>query len=162
MLLDAWSAVEKVTAARLVLVGAGPLETRLRAHAYASRVTFLPFTNDRTDVADLLAALDLYVAPGRVETFGLSSLEALASGTPLLAANAGGVAEQVERSGAGRVFEAGNTASLSEQAIALLAEDAYALGARGRAYAEAEHSWSTVFDRLFDVYAGVVANHAMR
>ena len=123
MLLDAWSAVEKVTAARLVLVGTGPLETRLRAHPYASRLTFLPFKNDRTEVADLLAALDLYVAPGRVETFGLSSLEALASGTPVLAADAGGVAEQVERSGAGRVFEAGNTASLSEQAIALLAED---------------------------------------
>jgi alpha-1,6-mannosyltransferase len=162
MLLDAWHTVEQQTGARLVLVGAGPLETRLRAHPYAARVTFLPFTNSRTDVADLLAALDLYIAPGRVETFGLSSLEALASGTPLLAANTGGVAEQVEHSGAGATFEAGDSQSLSEQAINLLSRDPAALGVLGRQYAESEHSWTRVFDRVFAVYAGVVANRGRR
>jgi alpha-1,6-mannosyltransferase len=162
MLLDTWQSVEQRIGARLVLVGAGPLETRLRAHSYAPRVTFLPFMNDRTAVADLLAALDLYIAPGRVETFGLSSLEALASGTPLLAANSGGVAEQVEQSSAGSTFVAGDAVALSEEAIALLRQNRAALGAQGRAYAESEHSWTTVFDRLFAVYADVVAQHGVR
>jgi hypothetical protein len=40
--------------------------------------------------------------------------------------------------------------------VKLFQQDLVALGARGRAYAEAEHSWSTVFDRLFAVYRSVL------
>ncbi|MEP6781014.1 MAG: glycosyltransferase, partial [Gemmatimonadaceae bacterium] len=81
MVLNAWSAVEKKCGARLVLVGTGPLEPTLRSHPYAPRVTFVPFQSDRETLARLLASFDIYVSPGRIETFGLSSLEALASGT---------------------------------------------------------------------------------
>ncbi|MDQ6611307.1 MAG: glycosyltransferase [Gemmatimonadota bacterium] len=157
MLLDAWPAVERRCGARLVLVGTGPLEPTLRSHAYAPRVTFVPFQSDRETLAKLLACFDVYVSPGRIETFGLSSLEALASGTPVLSANEGGVSEQVAGSKAGRVFEAGLRASVSEQAIALFESNLTELGARGRAYAEREHSWSFVFDRLFEVYRDVLA-----
>ena len=156
VLLDAWKSVEARCGARLVLVGTGPLEPMLRAHPYGPRVTFIPFQSGRESLADLLAAFDVYVAPGRIETFGLSSLEALASGTPVLSADEGGVAEQVENSGAGRTFLAANAASLAEQAEQLFAADRVALGAQGRAYAETEHSWETVFDRLFAVYRDVL------
>ena len=156
VVLDAWSAVERATDARLVLVGAGPLEPRLRAHPYASRVHFLPFQHDRRALADLLAALDVYIAPGAIETFGLSALEALASGTPVLSADAGGVADHVRASGAGRLFVPHCSASLAEEAIALLRADLMALGAAGRRFAEAEHDWTTVFDRLFAVYDEVL------
>ena len=158
MVLNAWSDVEKKCGARLVLVGTGPLEPTLRAHPYASRVTFVPFQTNREALAKLLASFDIYVSPGRIETFGLSSLEALASGTPVLSANEGGVAEQVAASDAGRVFEAGVSASVAEQAIALFTSDLHELGARGRAYAEREHSWTYVFDRLFQVYRDVLAS----
>ena len=60
-----------------------------------------------TRLADLLAAVDLAVAPCSIETFGLSALEALASGTPLLSADRGGVAETVGRSGAGATVRLG-------------------------------------------------------
>lgn len=157
VLLNAWPDVERKTGARLVLVGAGPMEARLRAHTYANRVIFLPFQNDRATLARLLGSFDIYVSPGRIETFGLSSLEALASCTPVLCANEGGVAEQVAASHAGRTFEAGNSASLAEEAVALFASDLATMGARGRVYAEREHSWTSVFDRLFDVYRSVLA-----
>ena len=157
MVLNAWPAVEKKCGARLVLVGTGPLEPTLRAHPYASRVTFIPFQSDREVLARLLASFDVYVSPGRIETFGLSSLEALASGTPVLSANEGGVSEQVAASQAGRVFEAGEIGSVAEQAIALFADNLNELGLRGRAYAEREHSWTYVFDRLFQVYRDVLA-----
>ena len=157
MVLNAWPAVEKKCGARLVLVGTGPLEPTLRAHPYAKRVTFIPFQSDREVLARLLASFDVYVSPGRIETFGLSSLEALASGTPVLSANEGGVSEQVAASQAGRVFEAGETGSVAEQAIALFADNLNELGLRGRAYAEREHSWTYVFDRLFQVYRDVLA-----
>jgi hypothetical protein len=34
--------------------------------------------------------------------------------------------------------------------------DLRALGAQGRAYAEAHHGWDTVLDRLFDIYRGIL------
>ncbi len=157
VVLDAWREVERRTGARLVLVGGGPLEAALRAHRYAARVTFVPFQPSRAALADVLASLDLYIAPGRIETFGLSSLEALSSGVPVLSADSGGVREQVERSGAGATFVAGDAESLCESACGLFGEDLVALGRQGRAYAVAEHAWDRVFDQLFDVYRAVLA-----
>ena len=108
-------------------------------------------------LADLLAALDLYVAPGPIETFGLSAVEAMACGTPLLSVNRGGVADHVHASGAGRVYDIGQPASLTEQAVALLQEDLPALGRTASAHAAREHAWPAVFARLFAVYREVGA-----
>ena len=159
VVLDAWAVVERRTGARLALVGTGPLEAALRAHPYGSRVTFVPFQPDREALADLLASFDVYIAPGRIETFGLSSLEALASGTPVLSADEGGVSEQVARSGAGRMFTSGEAESLAAEAALLFSDDLALMGRYGRAYAEREHAWDTVFDRLFDVYREVLRTH---
>lgn len=157
VLLEAWATVERQCGARLALIGTGPMEQRLRAHGYAHRVYWLPFQSDRAELAALLASADLYVAPGRIETFGLSSLEALACGTPVLSASEGGVSEQVSASGAGATFDSGIAASLAEQAIALFRGDLASQGRRGRVYAEREHGWDAVFDRLMGVYRDVIA-----
>jgi len=156
VVLDGWAEVERRSGARLALVGAGPMEARLRAHPYGARVIFVPFVQSREALADLLAALDVYVAAGPIETFGLSAIEAMASGTPVLTVSVGAVVERVRESGAGAVFELRQPASLAEEAVQLFQQDLVALGVRGRAYAEAEHSWSTVFDRLFAVYRSVL------
>ncbi len=116
------------------------------------RATWLPFEHDRNRLADLYAAAELVAAPCPIETFGLAGLEALASGVPVLAADRGGVAEMVERSGGRVTLPAGDRAGLAEAAVAMLQGDLRALGVRGRAYAEAHHGWDGVFDRLFEVY----------
>jgi alpha-1,6-mannosyltransferase len=148
----AWDEVHRRTGAHLLLVGAsaGGLQVAERPG-----VLVRPFQCDRDVVADLHAAADIYVAPCPSETFGLAALEALASGTPVLAPDAGGVTELVERSGGGRIFRAGEPGSLAEEAMALLQDDLPGLGARARAYAEREHDWDAVFDRLFEVYRRV-------
>lgn len=157
VLLDAWREVHRRTGAQLALVGDGPVRARLVAQADgAPWVRFLPYERDREKLADFLAALDLFVAPSSNETFGLAPLEALASGTPVLCANRGGTSEQVEASGAGARFVSGEAGSLAEEAVALLRSDLAALGAKGRAYAEQDHSWESVFDRIFALYDTVV------
>lgn len=66
---------------RLLLVGDGPERQRLegiaREHGVADRVVF---AGQRSDVAAVLSAFDLFVACSKQETFGLSVLEALANG----------------------------------------------------------------------------------
>jgi alpha-1,6-mannosyltransferase len=105
VLLDGWREVHRRTGAQLALVGDGPMRARLVAQADGSPwVRFLPYERDRDRLADLLAAVDLFVAPSSNETFGLAPLEALASGTPVLSADRGGISEQVETSGAGARF----------------------------------------------------------
>ena len=156
LLLTAWREVERRTGARLVLVGDGPARRRLQRSPGSDRMYWLPFQQDRDRLADLLAAVDLAVAPCSIETFGLSALEALASGTPLLSADRGGVAETVTRSGAGKLFASGDAAALVEQAELLLRGDLAAFGAAGRRHAEAHHGWDAVLDRIFHVYRGIL------
>jgi alpha-1,6-mannosyltransferase len=153
VLIDGWREVHRRTGAQLALVGDGPMRARLVAQADgAPWCRFLPYETDRDRLADLLAAIDLFVAPSSNETFGLAPLEALASGTPVLSADRGGISEQVETSAAGTRFESGEPRSLAEAAIALLQSDLVALGAKGRQYAETDHSWESVFDRIFALY----------
>jgi alpha-1,6-mannosyltransferase len=158
VLVEAWNTIERQTDAYLVLVGDGPARRHLRALSAADRIVWVPYQTDRTQLANVLAALDIFVSPGSIETFGLSALEAAASGTTVISADRGGVAEQIRRSGGGAVFPAGEPGALAEVAIRLLRSpaDLPRIGALGRAYAEREHAWSGVFDRIFDVYRRVV------
>jgi alpha-1,6-mannosyltransferase len=156
LLLASWPEVERRSGARLVLIGYGPSRRRLQRRAGSQRFFWLPFEADRERLADLMAAADLYVAPCSLETFGLSALEALASGTPILSADRGGVAETVSRSGAGGLFPSGEAGGLAEAAVRLLTSDLRKLGDRGRAYVEAHHGWDMVFDRLFAVYRRIL------
>jgi alpha-1,6-mannosyltransferase len=158
LLLTAWREVERRTGARLVLIGDGPSRPRLQRHPGGRRCLWLPFESDRERLADLMAAVDLYIAPCSLETFGLSALEALASGTPILTADRGGVAETVNRSGAGAMFPSGDAGALTEAAARLLGGNLRELGVRGRAYVEAHHGWDMVFDHLFDVYRKILAS----
>jgi alpha-1,6-mannosyltransferase len=157
LLLSAWLEVERRTGARLVLIGLGPAARSLRRSRGGGRAVWLPYERDRDLLADLYASVDLVVAPGSAETFGLAALEALASGVPVLSADRGGVAETVARSGAGRLYTSGDVAHLVEVAVGLLGEDLPRLGGVGRRYAEENHGWDAVFDRLFQTYRRVLA-----
>jgi alpha-1,6-mannosyltransferase len=156
LLLRAWPEIERRTSARLALIGDGPSRRRFQRLPNSERLFWLPFERDRDRLADLLAAVDLYVAPCSLETFGLSALEALASGTPLLTADRGGVAETATRSGAGALFRSGDPGALAETACRMFGEDLNRLGAIGRSHTEAHHGWDTVFDRLFGIYSRII------
>lgn len=156
VLLAGWPEVYRKTGAILALVGDGPVRHALEAQAGdAPWVRFLPYERDRSRLADFLAAIDIFVAPSSNETFGLAPLEAMATGTPVLTADRGGVSEQVAESGAGARFESGSPGALAESAVQLLGADLARLGRRGRDHAEEHHDWDTVFDRIFTLYADV-------
>lgn len=83
-------------AARLWMVGDGPRRPALEARARDLPVVFTGHVHDRRELATLLARADVAVAPCPYETFGLAALEALACGTPVVAADSGAVPEIVQ------------------------------------------------------------------
>ena len=75
----------------LVLIGDGP------AVPHGRRVLRLPYQADTAALATALAGADLFVHAGDQETYGLSLLESLACGTPVLACARAGVADLVDQ-----------------------------------------------------------------
>ena len=80
-------------AARLLVVGEGPLRARLERQAARLPVDFTGFISNRRTVAGLLASADVALAPGPHETFGLAALESLACGTPAVVSRTSALAE---------------------------------------------------------------------
>jgi alpha-1,6-mannosyltransferase len=83
----------------LVVAGDGPLRRSLQASAARLPVSFLGHVANRESLAKLLATADVVIAPGPAETFGLSALEALASGTPVVVSSQSALPEVVGQAG---------------------------------------------------------------
>jgi alpha-1,6-mannosyltransferase len=100
--LDALAALRRTgVRAALVVAGDGPLAGSLERRAAAERlpVEFLGHVADRETLADLQAAADVCLAPGPAETFGLSALEALACGTPVVCSASSALPEVIGDAG---------------------------------------------------------------
>ena len=85
-------AIAQVPDATLAIVGDGPLRPELERLAAELEAPVI-FTGVRSDARALMGAADVVVMPSRWEGLPLSALEALASGTPLVATNVRGLRE---------------------------------------------------------------------
>ncbi|WP_281172458.1 glycosyltransferase family 4 protein [Pseudonocardia spinosispora] len=145
---------------RLVVVGEGPSEARLRE--LLPGAAFLGF-REGDELAELYASLDVFVHTGPSETFCQAVQEALASGVPVVAPDAGGPRDLVAPGRTGYLFPPGTDPSDPESAEALRAA-VLALTEpelRRRAGLAARRSvlqrdWGTVCDELMDHYAQVM------
>lgn len=124
-----------------------------------ARVSRLPFQRDQRALARLLASCDLLVHPGDCETFGLIVLEAMGCGLPVVAANAGGLAELVDDD-TGVLARPNCPASLAEAIRHAARCDLAALGANARRKVEASFGWETVFSQLLTHYCKLLPQDA--
>ncbi|MFG2333919.1 glycosyltransferase [Streptomyces sp. NPDC048604] len=135
--------------AALVVAGEGPLREGLERRARGLPVRFLGHVADREALAGLQASADVCLAPGPAETFGLSALEALACGTPVVASASSALPEVLGPAGASA---ADDPAAFAAAVRTLLAEPEPVRRARARARAEL-FSWqrsTTAFLRAHD------------
>lgn len=108
---------------------------------------------DRPDLARLLGAASLVVVPSRAETFGIVALEAAACGTPVVAADVGGLPESVAHGSTGVLVEGRDPAAWAA-ACRRLIDDPVALSelsASARIEVE-RRTWQASAERLDEVY----------
>jgi N-acetyl-alpha-D-glucosaminyl L-malate synthase BshA len=105
----------------LVMVGDGPDRVHAEAEARELGVEQEVFFLGKIEtVAPLLSAADLFLLPTQSESFGLSALEALASGVPVIGTQAGGLPEVVRDGETGRLCAVGDIDSMARAAIDIL------------------------------------------
>jgi glycosyltransferase involved in cell wall biosynthesis len=145
--------------ARLVIAGDGPYASTLRASSSAATgVDFVGFIDRQRDLPALYASADAFLCASTTETLGLVILEAMASGLPVAAVAAGGVADHLRHFDTGLAVAA-RTESFAS-AITELAENRSLrkrLGRSARLWAVAI-DWNRELDRLVESYAEVIAD----
>ncbi len=95
VLIDAFADLQKTkTSTRLILGGYGQLIPEMKARVNELNLTSVVHFTDRltkVEVASILQAADVYVQSSNYETFSVICAEALATGTPVIATNIGGM-----------------------------------------------------------------------
>ena len=129
----------------LLAIGAGPTPPS------GERVLVRPYLGDVHALATVLASVDAFVHAGDQETFGLSVLEAMACGTPVVARAAEGLAELVDDS-VGIAVRSGNANSFAQGIADLFSEDGVNRSRAARRRAE-WHDWNRVLPGLMTHYA---------
>lgn len=145
---------------RFLIVGGGPLEQTLRAQAcdrgLSGRVIF---TGMRQDVAQLLAAADVFALLSQHEPLPTVILEAMAMRLPVVACDSGGVPEMVMDGQTGVLVRSADPADVAQSILTLLAhpEEAVQMGRQGRARVEAQFgaaSWTRQLESRYREASG--------
>ena len=160
VVVDAFRRLPEALGARLVLLGDGPLRADIEALG-EKRIHLTGFVRSRVELARWLASADLYVSAMADETFGVSIVEAQASGLPVVGVAAGAMIDRVTAA-TGRLGPVGNAAAMAKNILAVLGGDRAAMGAAARANA-LSFSWERSMEILFgDVYPRALARAQAR
>jgi D-inositol-3-phosphate glycosyltransferase len=168
-LMEAWRLLRP--AAHVVLLVAGPdmdghaWNVGPEARAFASEhglqdsVRFLGATGD---VPSLMHAADVAIQPSHFEALGLSAIEALACGVPVVASAVGGLLDFVKDGENGLMFPAQDAAALAGCLRSLVADSdgRRRLAARARRSVETEYDERIVFARFATLARDLAAAHA--
>ena len=139
----------------LTLVGDGPLRQQAAQLAAACPAHIkVEFLGQRQDVAEILAASNLFVLSTNWEGFPLSILEAMRAGLPVIATDVGGVREAVTDGDNGLLVRARDLDGLTEAIRRLVADPAIRerMGARGRIAYEERFSVGAMLRKTSSVY----------
>jgi N-acetyl-alpha-D-glucosaminyl L-malate synthase BshA len=113
--------VQEQIPAKLILIGDGPerifiqqlvKELKLGDHVY--------FLGEQDHLEPLFFCADLFLLPSEQESFGLTALEAMACGVPVICAETGGLPEVISHGETGFLFPIGEIRKMAENAVNLL------------------------------------------
>jgi len=147
LVVDAFRKLPPRLGAKLVLIGEGPVRDEILA-AEDERMVSPGYLTDRAELARWLASADIYVSAMADETFGVSVVEAQASGLPVVGVAAGAMLDRVD-SETGRLGPVDDSSSMAANILQVWDSDRKAMGASARAHVQGQFSWDRTFQTLF-------------
>lgn len=159
--IEAFARIDPSLAGELIICGGATsgfddyvtdLHRRVAERDLGGRVHFVG-ARDRDELAQLMAGANVFLNPSHSETYGLTALEASASGVPVVAAAAGGLVEAVRHGETGLVLQSRDPQDWADAVAGLLGHPAEMrrLGAGGRAHAR-RHTWAQMAQRTLGAY----------
>ncbi len=141
----------------LRIVGEGPLqydmETMVEKLGIEAHVRFMGV---RSDIGTVIACSHLLLLPSQEESFGLSALEAMACGVPVVASRVGGLPEVIENGRSGLLFSVGNTDEAAEKAVKILNDQHMYNSVRQEALKDTEQKFG--MNKIVDQYEALYEN----
>ncbi|MFC1678607.1 glycosyltransferase [Elusimicrobiota bacterium] len=152
--------VKRFPNVKLWVIGSGTEETALRRLSSELKMDkHIVFMGLRNDVPRLMKAMDVFVQPALDEPFGITIVEAMFSGLPVIATNVGGIPEIVENGETGILVPPADSVGLADAVIALIADPGLAerFAERGREVAAARFTGRTFSREIEKLYLSLIA-----
>lgn len=147
---------DQIPGLHIAIVGDGPDRERLTAKASGRRITFTGFLRG-DDLAAAYASADFFFMPSTTETLGFVVLEAMSSGTPAVAARAGGQLDLVSHGENGLLFDPEGAGDAVDQVRTLIDHPVQRKHFAVQARKSAEGStWDEETQRLVDHYGRAI------
>ncbi|MEA3058574.1 MAG: alpha,6-mannosyltransferase [Sphingomonadales bacterium] len=160
VVVEAFRQLPRELGAKLALIGEGPLREEIAALG-DPRIVMPGYVENRAELARWLASADLYVSGMADETFGISIIEAQASGLPVVGVAAGAMIDRVTDA-VGRLGPVGDSAAMARNILAVLGSDRGEMAERARAHA-LQFSWESSMAALFGrIYPAAFARRGRR
>lgn len=149
VVVEAFRQLPRSLGARLVLLGEGPLRDTIAALG-DERIVMPGYVQGRAELARWLASADIYVSAMADETFGVSIVEAQASGLPVVGVAAGAMVDRVSDA-IGRLGPVGDAEAMAANILAVWTGDRAGMATRARAEA-LQYSWDHSMELLFSQF----------
>jgi len=146
LVVDAFRRLPDSLGAKLVLIGEGPLKADISALG-DDRIIITGYVKSRAELARWLASADIYVSGMADETFGVSIIEAQASGLPVVGVAAGAMIDRVSDK-VGRLGPVGDAHQMAANILDVWNGDQRAIAEEARACA-LQYSWDSSMEALF-------------
>jgi len=154
-IIEVFEGVSKQVRSRLVLIGSGPEKERARELVREKGLEdIVHFPGTQNDVSRLIACADIYMLLSSHESFGLTALEAMSCGVPVLGTSGSGMDEFIGDGDAGLLYEVGDIEGMIEGCVRILKDRELAkkMGERGRRRVVEQYSEDKVIGRYLDLY----------
>jgi alpha-1,6-mannosyltransferase len=146
VVVEAFRRLPRELGAKLALLGEGPLKPEIAAIG-DDRIIMPGYVRNRAELARWLASADIYVSAMADETFGISIIEAQASGLPVVGVAAGAMLDRVTDA-MGRLGGVGDVEAMASNVLAVWGADHDAMRQAAREHA-LQFSWDSSMEALF-------------
>lgn len=158
--ISIYEGVAKQVKSKLMMVGEGPEKIKaiqyVKENKLEDKVLFLGNSNE---IDKILCYSDLFLLPSEKESFGLSALEAMANGVPVISSNAGGITEVNINNKTGFVSKIGDVKDMTTNALTLLKDENLHQVFKKQARVQAElFNLEIVVNQYESVYVDAVAS----